>query len=224
MDHSASEERDLESGETGSEDELSSESISSNKPARNVFGRLREDFLGFEGYGKDECSLSTSNKSEISSNKDFLIDKDPEQGIERLPLSGKKHMKEKKKNSIGKASKPPRPPKGPTLDVVDLKLVTEISELAMKRRARIKRIKALQKMKAKISSSSSSSSLNGSLAAMVATLLFLIVLFFQGILSKHSSSSSFKGYFEPATAAHDLISVRFFNSTPLYDKTGGASG
>lgn len=229
MDHSASEERDLESGETGSEDELSSENISSNKLERNVFGRLRDDFLGFEGYGKDECSLSTSNKSEISfefsyENKDFLIDKDPEQGIERLPLSGKKHMKEKKKNSIGKASKPPRPPKGPTLDVVDLKLVTEISELAMKRRARIKRIKALQKMKAKISSSSSSSSLNGSLAAMVAMLLFLIVLFFQGILSKHSSSSSFKGSFEPATAAHDLISVRLFNSTPLYDKTGGASG
>ncbi|KAL8101060.1 hypothetical protein AgCh_033079 [Apium graveolens] len=191
MDHSASEEGDLESGGTGSEDELSSESIRYNKPERNVFGRLKSDFLGFEGYDKDGNSWSNYYKSgssgEVSyGTKDLLIDKDPEQVIERLPLLEKKLMKEKRENSIQKASKPPRPPKGPTLDILDLKLVTEISELSMKRRARIKRIKALKKMKAKIASSSSpssstSSSLTCSLAAIVATLFFLIVIFFQGI-------------------------------------------
>lgn len=202
MDRSASEERDLESGGTGSEDELSSESISSNKPERNVFGRLRSDFLGFEGYGKNGCSLSTYNKSGNSSevshgNKDLLIDKDPEQGIEPPPLLDK-HIKEKRKNSIRMASKPPRPPKGPTLDILDLKLVTEISELSMKRRARIKRIKALKKMKAKMEtsspSSSSSSSLTCSLTVMVAT-LFLIVIFFQGINVISWSSLFFFFYF-----------------------------
>lgn len=247
MDHSASEQRDLESGGTGSEIDPSRESISSKKPARtmNVFGRLRSEYLGFQGYGKDECSSSTNIKSRIFcevsyQNKDFLIDKDPEQGIERLPpLLEKKHMKEKRKISIQKASKPPRPPKGPTLDVLDSKLVTEMSELSMKRRARIKRIKALKKMKAKIessSSSSSSSSLTCSLAAMVATLLFLILIFFQGFLSRHNSNASFKGSPEPAAVAHDLISVRLLNNTPvsggnaassifskLYAKAGGAS-
>lgn len=244
MDHSASEERDLESGGIGSEDELSSESISSTKPAKNVFGRLRSDFMGIEGYGKNECRLSNYNKLGSSSealygDKEFFIDKDPEQGIDRLPLSEKKHVKEKRKNSVRKASKPPRPPKGPTLDVLDLKLVNEISELAMKRRARMERIKALREMKAKIASSSSlsTSSLTGNLAAMVATLLFFVLILFHGILLKHSSTASFKGSPKPATAAHDLISVRFFNSTPVsadnapssiypkpYVKAGGASG
>ncbi|WOG83844.1 hypothetical protein DCAR_0103022 [Daucus carota subsp. sativus] len=227
MDHSALEDRDLESGGTGSEDELSSGSISSNKSARSVFGRLRTDILGFEGYGKDECSSSTYNMSGNSNqalyeNKDSLTDKHLEQGIEQLPVTEKKNIKEKRKNSFRKASRPPRPPKGPTLDVSDLKLITEISDLAKKRRARIKRIKALREMKTKIASpsSSSSSSLIGRLAAMVATLLLFIVILFQGILSKHTSSASFKGSPEPAAAAHDLISVRFFNSTPI---SGGSA-
>ncbi|XP_074344055.1 uncharacterized protein LOC141683256 isoform X2 [Apium graveolens] len=233
MDHSASEEGDLESGGTGSEDELSSESIRYNKPERNVFGRLKSDFLGFEGYDKDGNSWSNYYKSgssgEVSyGTKDLLIDKDPEQVIERLPLLEKKLMKEKRENSIQKASKPPRPPKGPTLDILDLKLVTEISELSMKRRARIKRIKALKKMKAKIASSSSpssstSSSLTCSLAAIVATLFFLIVIFFQGFLSKNSSSTNFKGSPEPAAAAQDQISVRLFNSTTILLHPSGMS-
>lgn len=215
MDRSASEERDLESGGTGSEDELSSESISSNKPERNVFGRLRSDFLGFEGYGKNGCSLSTYNKSGNSSevshgNKDLLIDKDPEQGIEPPPLLDK-HIKEKRKNSIRMASKPPRPPKGPTLDILDLKLVTEISELSMKRRARIKRIKALKKMKAKMETSSPSSSLTCSLAVMVATLLFLIVIFFQGInvISWSSLFFFFYIFFMNACSLVHIICVYF---------------
>lgn len=244
MDNSASEEIDLESGGTGSEDELHSNIFSGNKRAKHMLGRLRSGFLGYNRYVKGECSSSTYSKLDTCEdsydNIDLVVDKDLEHSIE--PLLEKKHMNGKRKNSIRKSSKPPRPPKGPTLNVSDLKLVMEFSELAMKKRARIKRIKALRKMKAEVASSSSSSafsssSFSGSLAAMVVTLLFFVVILFQGILARHGSSAGLPGSPEPATVAQGLISVSIFNSTSVsesiaqssilhrpQDKAGGASG
>lgn len=247
MDHSATEERDIESGGTGSEDELHSNIFSGNKRAKHMLGRLRSGFLGYDRYVNGECSSSTYSKvdtfcEDSYDNIELVVDKDLEHSIEQLPLLEKKHMNGKRKNSIRKSSKPPRPPKGPTLNVSDLKLVMEFSELAMKKRARIKRIKALRKMKAETASSSSSSafsssSFSGSLAAMIVTLLFFVAILFQGILARHGSSTSLPGSPEPATVAHDLISVSFFNSTPgsegtaqssilhkPQEKAGGASG
>lgn len=243
MDHSASEERDIESGGTGSEDELQSNFFLGNKRAKHMLGKLRSGFLGYNRYVKGECSSNTYSKLDTCEdsydNIDLVVDKDLEHSIE--PLLEKKHMNGKRKNSIGKSSKPPRPPKGPTLNVSDLKLVMEFSELAKKKRARIKRIKALRKMKAETASSSSpsasSSSFSGSLAAMVVTLLFFVVILFQGILARHGSSTSLPGSPESATVAHGLISVSFFNSTSVSEsiaqssilhrppeKAGGASG
>ncbi|XP_017232576.1 uncharacterized protein LOC108206703 isoform X1 [Daucus carota subsp. sativus] len=225
MDHSAAEDRDLESGGTGSEDEIHSNIFSGNKRAKRMLGRLRSGILGYDRHANSECSSSTYSKldtfcEDSYDNIDLVVDKDLEHSIEQLPLLEKKHMNGKRKNSIRKSSKPPRPPKGPTLNVSDLKLVMEFSELAMKKRARMKRIKALRKMKAEIASSSSSSafsssSFSGSLAAMVVTLLFFVVILFQGILARHGSSASLPGSPESTTVARGLISVSFLNSASV---------
>lgn len=88
-------------------------------------------------------------------------------------------MKCKKASS---AKKPPRPPRPLSLDAADQKLIKELAELAMIKRARIERMKALkQKKNSKIlSSSSSTSSSYGSFFAMVFTVIFLLVILFQG--------------------------------------------
>ncbi|KAI3687646.1 hypothetical protein L1987_81346 [Smallanthus sonchifolius] len=79
------------------------------------------------------------------------------------------------------AKKPPRPPRPFSLDASDQKLIKELAELAMMKRARIERMKALkQKKNSKISLSSSSSSSHGSFIAMLFTIIFLLVILFQG--------------------------------------------
>lgn len=78
-----------------------------------------------------------------------------------------------------KPSKPPRPPRGPSLTASDHKLIREISEVASLKRARIERIRALKKARAAHASSSSSSNT----VAMILTILFFVVIIFQGELS-----------------------------------------
>jgi len=96
------------------------------------------------------------------------------------PLMAKDSEK-RKKTCNKKAPKPPRSPQAPSLDAADLKLIREISELAMLKRARIERMKALKKMKiAKASSGPSSSSSTSSFLAMVFTVVFFVVIIFQG--------------------------------------------
>lgn len=74
------------------------------------------------------------------------------------------------------AKKPPRPPRGLSLDVADQKLIKEISELLMIKRARMK---ALKKTKAAKGMSASTSS-SGNLIAMFFTILFCMLIIFQG--------------------------------------------
>ncbi|XP_076925449.1 uncharacterized protein LOC143588281 [Bidens hawaiensis] len=80
------------------------------------------------------------------------------------------------------AKKPPRPPQPLSLDASDQKLIKELTEIAMIKRARIERMKALkQKKNSKLSSSSSSSSSShGSLFAMLTTVIFFVMILFQG--------------------------------------------
>lgn len=113
-------------------------------------------------------------------------------------------VKEKlKKSGNKKAAKPPRAPRGPSLDASDLKLIREITQLALLKRARLDRIKALKKMKsAKVSSSPSTS-----MFAMVCTVVFCIVILFQGMSSSGKSSvTSFQG--SPVSSGDDLIAVQ----------------
>lgn len=82
----------------------------------------------------------------------------------------------KERRSTMSAKKPPRPPRGLSLDAADQKLIKEISELLMIKRARIERVRALKKTKAAKGMSSSA----GNLIAMLFTLVFCIVIIFQG--------------------------------------------
>ncbi|XVE73472.1 hypothetical protein DITRI_Ditri11bG0120600 [Diplodiscus trichospermus] len=217
MDHVFLRERDievdLESGGTTSEDERTKDLVSSNLQTKRTFRRVWSDLLNFDGFGKGECGInSCSSSSSLGAiegeNIEFLVDKNSE-GEE------KSFTEEKcKKTSSRKPPKPPRPPKGPLLDAADQKLVREIAELAMRKRARMKRIKAMKKMKAAKASSSSSS-----LSAMIITVLFCLVMLFQGIYSRGGASVMLEGSPAPAFGSSEgLISVQLYKSFPITGK------
>ncbi|XP_039050747.1 uncharacterized protein LOC120191964 isoform X1 [Hibiscus syriacus] len=84
-------------------------------------------------------------------------------------------LKEKRKSLSHK--KPPRPPRAPSLDAADQKLIKEIAELARLKRARIERIKVLKKMKA----AEETTSHRNNVLATVFTIIFCIVMIFQGM-------------------------------------------
>ncbi|KAF9677192.1 hypothetical protein SADUNF_Sadunf08G0082300 [Salix dunnii] len=129
----------------------------------------------------------------------------------------KKMVKEKHKKSSNK--KPPRPPRGPSLDAADQKLIKEISELAMLKRARIERMKALKKLKATTKPSS-----NSNLFAMVFTVLFCLVILFQGMSSRATSASSMGSPVSSVTAEDGLISVQYFRNPSASESNGPGSG
>lgn len=87
-------------------------------------------------------------------------------------------VKEKRK-SLGykKPPKPPRPPRAPSLDAADQKLIKEIAELARLKRARSK---AMKKMRAAKGMGTTSSNSTNNMLAAVFTIIFCIVMIFQG--------------------------------------------
>lgn len=114
--------------------------------------------------------------------------------------------KGKKKRS----KKPPRPPRPPTtspLDAADQKLINELSELAMLKRARVERMKALKKMK-----NSKPASSIGNLVALIITVIFCLVILWQGVFSRHGASINF--FHGPPTSSvgthGGLISIQFY--------------
>ncbi|PKI62648.1 uncharacterized protein LOC116209321 [Punica granatum] len=123
----------------------------------------------------------------------------------------KEASKEKrKKSSNKKPPRPPRPPRCPSLDAADQKLMREITELAMLKRARIERMKALKKAKnCKASSFSSNTVL-----ALVFTVIFFIVVIFQGVSPKAESPlMSLEG--PSPESAGGLISVQYHLSSSV---------
>lgn len=88
----------------------------------------------------------------------------------------KKVVKERPKAmSAKKPPKPPRPPRGLSLDSSDQKLIRELHELAKLKRARVERMKAWKKAKeTKVASS------KNQLFATLLTVLFCLVVLFQG--------------------------------------------
>ncbi|KAL4296673.1 hypothetical protein GQ457_12G005290 [Hibiscus cannabinus] len=120
-----------------------------------------------------------------------------------------------KRNSLGhkKPPKPPRPPRAPSLDAVDQKLIKEITELARLKRARIERIKALKKMKA----AEGTTSHGNNVLATVFTVIFCIVIIFQGMSSGGRPKSYQEGSLVPAEAGAvngGRISVQFSGKPP----------
>nr|XP_025886163.1 uncharacterized protein LOC101267838 isoform X2 [Solanum lycopersicum] len=151
---------------------------------------------------KDDDELSPENVKVLVDHKvKGLV---AENGVE------KKNVKDKRKS--GSAKKPPRPPRGISLDAADQKLIKEIAELAMMKRVRIERIKALKKMKAaKASSNSSSSSSTSSVLAFLFTVLFFLVLCFQGMSSGSSAVISHDSP-QPSGSRSNSFIIQQYNS------------
>lgn len=183
MDHIQSRESDfeidLESGGTTSDEDY----VSNN---RDVAGETsnKELYKAGSGFrGVQSCNGSVRNQDAY--NKMLSAD---ELSVRCTEIWSNKVREEMgklgdnkmdiKKTRKPKPPKPPRPPKGPSLDASDVKFVKEISELAIWKRKRTERIKALKKIKKE--SGSSSSKMN--ILATVITILFFLVIIFQGVL------------------------------------------
>ncbi|XP_028205185.1 uncharacterized protein LOC114388736 isoform X1 [Glycine soja] len=179
--------------------------------SKTLFAKVSGGFAGGSVKGDDGPSLCCNEPSlsEVSADVMIVTNK-PMMGRDSANRAQQTPVREKrKKASNKKAPKPPRPPQAPSLDAADNKLIREISELAMLKRARIERMKALKKMKV-VKSSSPSSSNTSSLLAMVFTVVFFVVIIFQGMSSGKTSVASFQG--SPVSAGESeggLISVQY---------------
>ncbi|KAJ8749393.1 hypothetical protein K2173_018884 [Erythroxylum novogranatense] len=122
----------------------------------------------------------------------------------------RKVIKEKRQKMSNK--KPPRPPRGLSLDSTDQKFIKELSELSMQKYARIERMKALKKMKATKASSSGSN-----LLATLFTLLFFLVIIFQGMSSRGPSISQSSAV-SVGAVENGLISVHYLNPSASESK------
>ncbi|XP_014517681.1 uncharacterized protein LOC106775133 [Vigna radiata var. radiata] len=201
---------DLESGLPLIGDNSKKVSVPSDaKQGKTLFAKVSGGIVGGSIKGDDVPSLihNESSFSEVSGDlmkvsSTPLMGKDSGNRTQQIPTKEKQ-----KKASNKKAPKPPRSPQSPSLDAADLKLIREISELAMLKRARIERMKALKKMKIAKSRPSSSTS---SFFAMVFTVVFFVVIIFQGVPSRTSSVASFQG--SPVSTVESeggLISVEY---------------
>lgn len=153
--------------------------ISKNHKLYRVWSRLAGRQLS-ETSGK--CGRSFISLAKSSSFRESFVVKNEEKLPSKVKEPKGAGLAEKKiacklpkKPESTRPSKPPRPPRGPSLDAADMMLVKEISELAILKRKRIERMKTLRKVKRE-----KPSSINSSLFAMVVTILFLVVIIFQG--------------------------------------------
>ncbi|KAJ6675029.1 PROTEIN putative-RELATED [Salix viminalis] len=170
---------DLESGGTTNQEDKVSDPISANGQTKTILKRACTGPMGFHRLA------NSSNFSELAAEDvELLIDNNSEgeEGQQNITFVDRKDVVEKRiKKNWKPPPKPPRPPKGLSLDAADQKLMKEITELAMRKRARIERLKAIKKMRAAKTSSWSSS-----LSAMVITIVFCLIILYQGILAFRS--------------------------------------
>ncbi|OEL24934.1 hypothetical protein BAE44_0014050, partial [Dichanthelium oligosanthes] len=129
------------------------------------------------------------------------------EGEEKLGLLDSSGGEKAKKKRSKKPPRPPRPLTPTPLDVSDQKLLNELSELAMLKRARIERMKALKKMK-----NAKQGSSGGNLCPLIITIIFCVVILWQGFFPGHGSAVSFHGSPESSVRAQhsSLISIRFY--------------
>ncbi|KAL3814624.1 hypothetical protein ACJIZ3_015892 [Penstemon smallii] len=160
---------DLESGETSEEDANKVHSLSYEESIRSGFVSL--DSSPYGSVSGRDCSSS----EEKSFNSDEISAMQSGNFREEI-LNMKMDRDKSKKHNSKRAPKPPRPPKGPLLDASDMKLLKEISELNLKRK-RMERIRTLKNRKKE-----KPSSLNRNLLPLLVTVIFFLVIIFQGLL------------------------------------------
>ncbi|XP_073023997.1 uncharacterized protein [Primulina eburnea] len=171
---------DLESGETTSEEDVRKENVMIDQDVKNLTGRMRCENLRVESpYGSTNCSDSSSSYDKLL-NSDEISANGEEAHCCRFREDKTLDKEKSKKKNPAKPPKPPRPPRGPSLDASDMKLLKEISELNLKRK-RMERIRTLKKMKKEKASSSISN-----LFALLVTVIFLLVIVFQGLLGSRA--------------------------------------
>ncbi|KAL8105437.1 uncharacterized protein LOC141676536 isoform X2 [Apium graveolens] len=195
---------DLEAGVNISDEARQADNVSAVNSDKNLFDKLFRGFVSADVIekGENEVNLKSSNGIVTSPERLKLLMDEKVQGEEVADLKENNTGRDKRKTlSAKKAPKPPRPPRGLSLDAADQKLIKEFAQLAMMKRARTERMKALKKMKAAKASSSSSSS-SGNLFAMLFTVVFCLVILFQGVSSR-SSTASFAGSPESARVIED---------------------
>ncbi|KAI8005008.1 hypothetical protein LOK49_LG08G03360 [Camellia lanceoleosa] len=155
-------------------------------------------------------------------NVKLLVDKKVEgDEVEDLVENNKSGKERRKTTSAKKPPRPPRPPKALSLDTADQKLIKEISELATMKCARIERMKALKKTKAAKASTSTCN-----FFAMLFTIIFCLVMLFQGMSPGRSSTVSFQGSSESAQLGDSgFVSVHYHRNTSASDSSipGSAS-
>ncbi|XP_074343512.1 uncharacterized protein LOC141682716 isoform X2 [Apium graveolens] len=193
---------DLEAGENTSDKVQRTDNVSAANLDKDLFDKLFKGFASTDILLKGESGVSSNllNGGVDSSERVILLMDEKVQGEEVLDLKQNNIGRDKRKpSSAKKPSKPPRPPRGLSLDAADQKLIKEFAQLAMMKRARTERMKALKKMKAGNASSSSSS---GNLFSMLFTVIFCLVILFQGVTSRNSSAS-FAGPPESARVNED---------------------
>lgn len=170
---------DLEAGVNASDEGQQADNVSAASSDNSLFNKLCRGFVSADVLvkGKNGVSLNSSNGCVASPERVKPLMDEKVQGEEVADLKENKIGREKRITlSAKKPPKPPRPPRGLSLDAADQKLIQEFAQLAMMKRARTERMKALKKMKAAKASSSSS----GNLFAMLFTVIFCLVILFQG--------------------------------------------
>ncbi|KAJ6902747.1 hypothetical protein NC651_020278 [Populus alba x Populus x berolinensis] len=204
---------DLESGVRNSvEDSCKNAGSGVKTPTKPLLAKVCGAFTDGTANGEERVNLCGN----VSDSGGGSADQAKLEGEISVDQVEKKMVKKKHKKTSNK--KPPRPPRGPSLDAADQKLIKEISELAMLKRARIERMKALKKLKATKPSS------NNNLFAMVFTILFCLVILFQGMSSRATSASSMGSPVSSETAGDDLISVQYFGNPSASESNGPGSG
>ncbi|KAJ6720930.1 hypothetical protein OIU85_024069 [Salix viminalis] len=212
MDHTAPRDRDFEADlESGvrniAEDSNNDASSGVKTPTKSLLAKVCWAFADGKANGEERVNLCGGGSAGHAK-------LEGEMSVDQVE---KKIVEEKRKKTSNK--KPPRPPRGPSLDAADQKLIKEISELAMLKRARIERMKkALKKVKATKASS------NSNLFAMVFTILFCLVILFQGMSSRTASTNSLGSPLSSETADDSLISVQYFGNPSSSESDGPGFG
>ncbi|KAK1387466.1 Galactokinase family protein [Heracleum sosnowskyi] len=168
---------DLEAGVILSEELARVETVSGAMLARSFFTKLCKGLDDADRTIKVEAGLCLSNINRASAEK-VILPLDIKVQVEGAanPAENQTGKEKRKVAKTKKCCKPPRPPRGLTLNASDHKLVKEIAELAILKRARIERMKKLKASK----ESSSGLSSSGSMFSMLFTIIFCLVILFQG--------------------------------------------
>ncbi|KAI0488529.1 hypothetical protein KFK09_028364 [Dendrobium nobile] len=165
-----------------------------------------QEALGFENKLHDCAEVRLENGEALLVNKRVVGDEKVEKVV---------GAENPKKKGCKKPPKPPRPPRPLSLDFADQKLVREISELAMLKKAKADRMKILKKIKNGKSASSSA----GNTFALVVSLIFCIVIFWQGVFPKGRTNSTFLGSPQSTigttATSSSSISIQFYRNVSI---------